>query len=323
MKILVTGATGFLGYHICELLLNEGHEVYNFSRSISNELNELGVKTIQGDLQNSSDIKKALNGIEAIFNTASKVGMWGKWEDFYNINYLGTKNLVDEAKEQGIKVLVHTSTPSVVFGMDSIENGDETLPYPNEYLSLYAKSKSLGEEYVLKSSSDTFKVCSIRPHLIYGKRDKNIIPRLVEARKKNKLKIIGDGSNIVDIIHVSNAAHAHIDAFKELLGDSKNNGKAYFIGQESPVILWDFINRILSKKNLPPVKKQISVRTSYIIGYIVEIFLKAFKIYNIHPPMTRFVALQLGTSHFFSHASAKEDFGYKIRVTIEESLEEL
>lgn len=323
MKILVTGATGFLGYHIAEILLSQGHEVINFSRSHTEELERLGVKTIKGNLQNKEEIRNALKDINAVFHVASKVGMWGRWEDFYNINYIGTKNLVDIMKEIGIPSLVYTSTPSVVFGKDSINEGNEDIDYPKEYLSLYAKSKALAEKYVLDQTSENFKTTSIRPHLIYGERDKNIIPRLVEAKKKGKLKIIGDGNNLVDIIYVKNAAQAHVDAFKELLADAKNSGKAYFIGQEKPVNLWDFINHILESKGLEHVKKSIPVKRAYTIGAVIEFFLKLFKIFNVHPPMTRFVALQLGTSHYFSHERAKRDFGYSPKVTIEESLERL
>lgn len=323
MNILITGATGFLGFHIATILKDQGHNVLNFSRSHTNELTDIGVETIKGDITNIDDIDKALKGIDVIFNVASKVGMWGKWNDFYKINYEGTKNLVDLAKKNNIQYFIHTSTPSVVFGKEAIENGNEELPYPNEYLSLYAKSKALGERYVLENASESFKCCSLRPHLIYGKRDKNIIPRIIEARKKNKLKIIGDGHNIVDVIHVENAAWAHIDAFNELLSEAKNNGKAYFIAQEKPVKLWVFINNILEVKGLKRVTKKISLKASYSLGLVIELFLKLFKIYNIHPPMTRFVALQLGTSHYFSHKRAQEDFNYKVRITLEDSLKEI
>jgi nucleoside-diphosphate-sugar epimerase len=323
MKVLVTGATGFLGHHIAKMLKDQGHDVFNFSRSHNSELDEISVQTIKGDLADKAAIEKSLEGIEAVFHVASKVGMWGKWEDFYNINYLGTKNLVDACKAQGIKTFVYTSTPSVVFGKDSIENGNESTPYPKEYLSLYAKSKALAEEYVLSTNDEDFKVCAIRPHLIYGERDKNIIPRLVDAQSKGKLKAVGNRDNLVDIIYVENAAQAHIDAFNELLDEQKNAGKAYFIGQERPVNLWEFIDQILECKGLGPVKKSISLSKAYKIGHIVEIFLKSFRIFNVHPPMTRFVALQFGTSHYFSHANAKNDFGYTPKVTIEESLQRL
>ncbi len=323
MKVLITGATGFLGYHIAKNLKDEGHQVINFSRSHTSELDDIDIQTIKGDLQNTDDINRALSGVEAIFHVASKVGMWGRWKDFYNINYIGTKNLVDAAKKSHIKYFVYTSTPSVVFGKDSIENGDENLNYPKEFLSLYAKSKALGEAYVLDNNSESFHSCALRPHLIFGKRDKNIIPRLIEAREKNKLKLIGDGNNLVDVIHVENAAWAHLDALEELQKEKKNAGKAYFIAQEKPVNLWSFINTILENNGQKKVTKKISVTKAYYIGLVIELFLKLLRIYNIHPPMTRFVALQLGTSHYFSHKRAKDDFNYRVRLDIERSLDDI
>ncbi|EQC44877.1 NAD-dependent epimerase/dehydratase family protein [Bacteriovorax sp. Seq25_V] len=323
MKILITGATGFLGLHIAEELKKEGHEVVNFSRSHTKELDAIGVSTIQGDLSNVTDVQHALSqNFEAIFHVASKVGMWGKWEEFYRINFEGTKNLFDEAKNCGVKYFVHTSTPSVVFGKDAIEGANESLGYPKEYLSYYAKSKAMAEEYILNDNSP-IKRCALRPHLIFGKRDQNIIPRLLEANKNSKLKIIGNGSNLVDVIHVTNATHAHLLAFEELQGDAKNNHKAYFIAQEKPVNLWSFINSILVHKGQQPVTKKVSINTAYAIGYLVELFLKTFKIFNIHPPMTRFVALQLGTSHYFSHDNAKRDFNYSPVVSIDEAIKDL
>ncbi len=149
MKILVTGAGGFLGYHICERLLKEGHQVSSFSRSHHKDLDELNVKTIQGDLRNSLDVEKALNGFEVVFHVASKVAMWGKWQDFYDINVIGTENIINACKKHGIKTLVYTSTPSVVFGTEEIINGNEDIPYPKDFKSRYAKSKSIAEKMIL------------------------------------------------------------------------------------------------------------------------------------------------------------------------------
>lgn len=325
MKILITGATGFLGFQLAKDLIKKGHEVYNFSRSSSKELDELGVLTINGDLTNIQNVTDLLDKtpIEAIFHVASKVGMWGHWDDFYKSNFIGTKNLYDLAqKYEAIKYFIYTSTPSVVFENKSILNGDESLPYAKDSLSLYAKSKILAEDYILNKRTRLL-TCALRPHLIYGEKDKNIIPRLIEAKKKNKLKIIGNGENLVDVIHVENASHAHILAFEELTKQAKCSGKAYFIAQEKPVKLWEFINKILETKKISPVNQKINFKTAYYIGLAIEIILKTFRIYNVHPAMTRFVALQLGKSHYFSHERAYQDFGYSPLFNIEESLNKI
>lgn len=324
MKVLITGATGFLGHQLAIDLIEKGHNVYNFSRSSSKELDQIGVRTINGDLQNQSDINLVLKEeFDAIFHVASKVGMWGRWKDFYNVNFNGSKLLFDTSVDHGVKYFIYTSTPSVVFGKEEIIEGNENIPYPKTYLSLYAKSKALAESYILNHQGSSIKTCSIRPHLIFGKNDKNIIPRLIQAKKRNKLKIIGNGKNLVDVIHVKNASMAHIQALEELSTSAKNNKKAYFIGQEKPVYLWDFINEILRIKGLAPVTDNISTQAAYKIGHIIEIFLNLFRIFNIHPPMTRFVALQLGTSHYFSHQRAENDFGYSPKLSLKESLEDI
>ncbi|OUR97174.1 hypothetical protein A9Q84_12675 [Halobacteriovorax marinus] len=323
MNILVTGAGGFLGLYIAEQLIAKGHKVFNFSRRDYRELAELGIETRIGDLNDPKSIENALNDIEVVFHVAGKVAMWGKWEDFYQTNTVGTKNLVDACKRSGISKFIYTSTPSVVFGIDDIIEGNEEIPYPKESLSMYAKSKMLAEKYVLENHTQNFLTCALRPHLIFGPRDKNIIPRLIEARRKGKLKVIGDGDNLVDVIYVENAAKAHIQAFEKLSLDSNMSGEAYFIAQEKPVNLWDFINTVLERNGERKIEKSISVKKAYLIGTIIEFILRTLRVWNVHPPMSRFVALQLGKSHYFSHKKAEKDFAYHPDISTEEALDRI
>lgn len=325
--VIVTGAGGFLGKRLTKTLLKNGHKVIGLARGNYPELEELGVTMYQCDLADKQSIERAFklinkenqSEVDAIFHTASKVAMWGKWEDFYNTNFIGTKNLVEIAKEYKIKNMIYTSTPSVVFEWDDIENGDESLPYAKDSKSLYAKSKALAEKYVLSQINDDFKACALRPHLIFGEGDQNMIPRLIEAAKKGRLKQVGDGKNKVDVVYIENAVSAHIKAYNALK-NSKANGKAYFIGQ-GPVELWPFINEILAKHDLPPITKKISFSKAYRIGEIIEWVLKLLRIFNIHPPMSRFVALQLAKSHYFNHEQAHKDLGYRPEISVKDALE--
>lgn len=323
MNILVTGASGFLGFEIAKALKEKGHTVYNFSRTHTEELEENGIPTRKGDLSHYPDLYQALEGIDAVFHVAAKVAMWGKWEDFYRINVSGAHNMIKALKERGIKKLVFTSSPSVVFDKHELLGANESTPYPANSLSMYAKSKAMAEKYILESSDLNLATCALRPHLVFGKRDKNIIPRLVESRSKGKLKRIGNGDNLVDVIHVKNAVHAHLLAFDKLDINSPLSGEAYFIAQEKPVNLWDFIDQILLKKGANKVEGKVSLKLAYCLGALVEVFLKLFKIHNVHPPMTRFVALQMGTSHYFSHDKAKEHFNYEPILTIDQALEDI
>lgn len=323
MRILVTGGGGFLGtYIIQELLKNPTYIVTNFSRHSYSHLEDLGVPTIKGDLKKPADIERALmNGFDAVFHVAALAGVWGRFQDYLDINYLGTKNLLEASVAHGVQRFVYTSTPSVVFGKDDLMGVDESQPYPKVHLNAYGETKTMAEKLVLQTNnSQTFLTCAIRPHLIWGPGDPHLFPRVIQKGKEGKLKVVGDGENLVDIIYVENAALAHVQAFEHLRPGSPVCGEAYFVGQERPVKLWSFINEILGHMKIGPVMGAIDVTTAYRIGWLMEKTFKLAGIQKPEPPMTRFVALNLGKSHYFSHAKAKRDFGYIPRVSIEEGM---
>lgn len=323
MKVFITGGGGFLGKHIVNQLLAEGHEVTSFSRGKYPELEKIGVKTIQGSLENKDDLVKASRGHDAFFHTASKVAMWGREEDFYQTNVVGTENVLFACLENKIPHLIYTSTPSVVFEDESLRGKDESLPYAKTTYSRYAKSKAIAEEKVLKANCSELKTVSLRPHLVFGPGDQNLIPRLLDGQRKGKLKIVGDGNNEVDVLYVENAASAHLLAWKTLReSPEKCEGKPYFLGQ-GPVKLWDFINEVLALYKLPPVKKKVSFQTAFRIGKIVELGSRLIGKYDYHPPMTRFVALQLSKDHFFNHENALNDLGWKPEISLKEGLSRL
>lgn len=323
MRILVTGGGGFLGSHIIkELLKNPSYIVTNFSRHSYPELEDMGVPTIKGDLRKKEDVDRALDqGFEAIFHVAALPGVWGKYEDYYGINFLGTKHLVEGARARGIQKFVYTSTPSVVFNKDDLLGVGEEQPYATKFLNAYAETKTLAEQLVLgMNDGENFLSCALRPHLIWGPGDPHIFPRLIQKGKQGKLRIVGDGENLVDIIYVENAAVAHVQAFEHLKPGSPVCGQAYFVGQERPVKLWDFINQVLGYVKVEPVMNSIDVDSAYRLGWVLEKVFKFLGIRKPEPPMTRFVALNLGKSHYFSHAKAKRDFGYVPKISIEEGL---
>ena len=323
MRILVTGGGGFLGTHIIqELLKNSTYIVTNFSRHSYSHLEDIGVPTIKGDLRKKADVERALDlGFDAIFHVAALPGVWGKYEEYYEINYLGTKYLAEGARDRGISRFVYTSTPSVVFNKDDLLGVNEEQPYATEHLNAYTETKTMAEKLVLgMNDGKTFLTCALRPHLIWGPGDPHLFPRVIQKGKLGKLKIVGDGENLVYIIYVENAAYAHLLAFEHLKPGSRVCGQAYFVGQERPVKLWAFINEVLAHVKVEPVIDSIAVDTAYRLGWVLEKTYKFLGIRKPEPPMTRFVALNLGKSHYFSHEKAKRDFGYVPRISIEEGL---
>lgn len=324
MKILVTGGGGFLGtYLIKELLKNPTYIVTNFSRHNYLHLEEMGVPTIKGDLKNLADIERAMaQGFDAVFHVAALSGVWGQYKDYLDVNYFGTKNLLEVAKNNGVKKFVYTSTPSVVFGKDDLLGIDETTAYPKKHLAAYSETKGMAEKLVLQmNDGKDFLTCALRPHLIWGPGDPYFFPYLIQKGKLGKLQMIGDGENLVDIIYVENASKAHVQAFEHLTPGSRVCGEAYFLGQERPVKLWDFINQVLGLAKVEPVIRSVGLESAYRQGWLFE---KTFKLAGIQrpaPPMTRFVAINFGKSHYFSHEKAKRDFGFSPVVSIEEGLQ--
>ncbi|MBY0414258.1 MAG: NAD-dependent epimerase/dehydratase family protein, partial [Bdellovibrionales bacterium] len=170
------------------------------------------------------------------------------------------------------------------------------------------------------ANSGTLSTVALRPHLIFGPGDLNLVPRVLEAAKKGKLKIVGDGENLVDVTYVENASLAHVMALEKLAVDSPIAGKAYFLGQ-GPVKLWDFTNELLKRSGMKPITKKIPFKVAFTIGLIIEVVLKLIGKFDIHPPMTRFVALQLGKSHYYNHHNLEHDLEFKAKYTIEEGLD--
>jgi nucleoside-diphosphate-sugar epimerase len=234
---------------------------------------------------------------------------------------VGTRNIVQACRHYNVRKLIFTSTPAVVFNGNDLSGVDESFPLKLNYHWYYAQTKAIAEKYVLESNSSDLKTVAIRPHLLLGEGDPHLMPKILHYARNRRLKIVGEGKNQTDITFVSNAAYAHLLAFDALDGE-KAAGKAYFIGQERPIVLWEFINEILKRLRLPPVEEKISFQKAYHVGIIMEFFFRVF-LRSRMPPMTRALAVALGKDHYFSHERAYEDLGYVPQVTIESGLNTL
>lgn len=315
---LVTGGGGFVGKAVVRQLLGNGVGVKVIGRNHYPELEDLGVSCIQGDLGERNTVKNACKGVDVVFHVAALAGIWGSWESYYTTNVIGTENVINGCRENGVEALVYTSTPSVVFDRDDIVSGDETLPYPSRFLCNYAKSKVAAEKAVL--SCDDVASCALRPHLIWGPSDPHLLPRLIEAGRKQELQRVGDGSNLVDISYVDNVAYGHVLAAKNLTSNQSAKGEAYFISQGEPVNLWDWIDTLFGMMDVEKISKQVPFKTAYRVGASLELFHFLFR-RRTEPKMTRFLAEQLAKSHYFSCDKAKKDLGYEPLVSTEEGLQ--
>jgi 2-alkyl-3-oxoalkanoate reductase len=323
MKILVTGGGGFLGAAIIRQLVARGNDVISYSRRRYAVLDDLGVNQFQGDLLDIEKLRQAMRGCEAVFHVAAKVGMWGKYEDFFQNNVKGTENVIRACKNLGIRYLIFTSSPSVVFDGKDCEGKNESLPYPKKYSAFYPQTKAMAEQIVMASNNAFFKTVCLRPHLIWGPGDNQLLPKLVEKAKQGRLRIIGDGSNKVDCIFIDNAAKAHVLALDQIIRDSsKVEGKAYFISQGHPIAIAELINQLLNAAELPPVSKHLSPGITRVLARTLESIYHLFGIAS-EPMITSFLSQELITSHWYDISAAKHDFGYQADVSIETGMEQL
>lgn len=321
-KVLITGGGGFVGQAIVKQLLQQSVSCVVLGRSNYPQLEKDGVLCLRGDLRDKEFVRSAMQGVGTVFHVAALAGIWGKWNDYYSINVQGTENVLGGCLESGVANLVYTSTPSVVFNEQDIEGADESLPYANRYLCHYAKSKMMAEKMVLQVDQKKIRTCAIRPHLIWGPGDPHLIPRLLERGKAGDLKMVGAGNNRVDISFIDNVAHAHLLAAKALEKAETCCGKSYFISQGEPVNLWQWINDLFVQLNIKPVTKSVSLPFAYRIGAFLEFVYTVLQSGN-EPPMTRFLAEQLGRSHFFSIEAARRDMGYEPIVSTDEGMKKL
>jgi nucleoside-diphosphate-sugar epimerase len=261
--------------------------------------------------------------VDVVFHTAAMAGISCRKKLFWDINMIGTLFLINACLKNHVKKFVYTSSPSVVFDGNDQIGINESAPYPAQWMAYYPEPKAKAEQLVLASNGKQgLLTCAIRPHLIWGPRDRHIFPRLIHHAKLGKLKRIGDGTNIVDITYVENAATAHLQAADALTAGSRVAGRAYFISQGEPVNCWDFINKLLSLVPLPPVERSISFESAWRTGTFLEFFYRLLRL-KAEPHLTRFLVLQLARSHWFDISRAKNDFGYKPIVSTEEGLERL
>ncbi|MFT5290535.1 MAG: nucleoside-diphosphate-sugar epimerase [Planctomycetota bacterium] len=311
-RALVTGGGGFLGGAIVDQLLAEGYQVRSFSRGDYPLLRAKGVETIRGDLADLSAISVAAEGSDVVFHVAALAGIWGRKKDYDHANIIGTRNTLEAALRAKATRFVHTSSPSVCFDGKDHKRAGNTLPYSKKWLAHYPESKAAGERLVLAANGKGgLATVALRPHLIFGPGDPHLIPRLLERARAGRLAIVGDGENEVSMTFVGNAAHAHITAAHALESGVKAAcaGQAYFVAQEEPVNLWEWVNELLQSLGEPPIKRRMPRRVAFAAGALCELAWNTLPLSG-EPPMTRFVAMQLAASHSYDLSPLRNDIGY-------------
>lgn len=322
MRALVTGGGGFLGGAIVARLLDRGWEVRSFARGSYAELEARGVEVLRGDITDPVAVETAAAGSDVVFHVAARVGVGGPAGPYRAANVGGTSNVIAACRRQGVGRLVFTSSPSVVHGGGDLAGADESLPYPAHHLAAYPATKAKAERLVLAADGPSLATTALRPHLVWGPGDTHLVPGLLARARSGRLRFVGDGSARIDATYVDNAAEAHVLAAERLAADGAPAGRAYFIANGEPVPLRELVNAILATAGLPAVTGTVPYPVAHAAGAVAELAWRLAR-RSDDPPLTRFVARQLATDHWFDLSAARRDLGYRPEVTTQEGLARL
>jgi nucleoside-diphosphate-sugar epimerase len=330
--VLVTGGTGFLGRRLVDRLLAAGRRVTVLGRTPAPELERQGVRFVRAALDDVGAVRAACRGAETVFHVAAKVGVWGRYQEFFRANVVGTRALLDGCRDHGVARMVYTSTPSVVYNGRDLAGVDESLPLTTACPSPYPVTKAIAEREVVAANSAELRTVALRPHLIWGVGDPHLVPRVLARARAGRLRIVGAGRNRVDMVHIDNAVDAHLLAEQALAvchlpndqraGARRADGRAFFITNDEPVVLWDWINALLRALGEPPVTKSVSLPAAHVAGFLCEALWEWLPLRG-EPPMTRFIAAELAKDHWFDVTAARRDLGYVPRVSMAQGTADL
>jgi nucleoside-diphosphate-sugar epimerase len=322
MRVLVTGGGGFLGGAVVRLLVERGWAVRSFQRRQSPALAALGVEQRLGVLADAAAAAAAVAGCEVVFHVAAKAVLWGPPREFHATNVGGTANILAACRRAGVRRLVFTSTPSVVHGGRHLEGIDESAPYAERFESSYPASKAEAERMVLAANGPELATVALRPHLIWGPDDPQLVGRIVARSRAGRLWLVGDGGNLIDTTYLDNAAAAHLLACERLRPGSPCAGKAYFITNGEPRPIAEILNRILDAAGEPPLRRRLPYPLALAAAAAVETAYRLLRLGG-EPPLTRMLVRHLATAHWYDISAARRDLGYEPEVSLDEGFRRL
>ena len=322
MRVLVTGGSSLIGAGVAAALVARGDDVTVQQRSRSAALAQLDVRQELGDIRDPDVVQTAADGCDAIVHLAAKVGVVGEWEEYRSINVDGTRNVIAAAQRRGIGRVVHVSSPSVAHGGEPIIGGGADEPVLGRRHAWYPESKAMAEIDALRAASDELGVVAIRPHLVWGPGDTQLVGRIVERAAAGRLALVGGGRALVDTTYIDNAVDALVAALDSVVPGAPCSGRAYVVSNGEPRTIRELVEGICRAAGVPFEPRSVSLRVGRSVGAAVERIWPLLR-RDDEPPLTQFLAEQLGTAHWFDPRPARDDLGWTPSVSIDDGLARL
>ena len=310
MKVLVTGAAGFIGSHVADALVERGNDVRVLVRSAGNtsHLQTLrGVEIVRGDLTDAASLKSAVQDVQQIYNVAAKTGPWGVEEAYRAVNVQGVADLIRAAMDAGVQRIVHASSITV-YGHHLRDIVSEDHPFHAEN-NPYSRSKIAGERLISQLVQEHgAPVVVVRPAWVYGPRDVASFCRFAKLVERRKSFLIGAGNNSVPVVYVRDVAQGFIKA-----GDASNKvlGRAYNLADDRRVTQAEYLNTIADALQAPHVSRKFPLSALYVAGRTAEVVWQAMgRRRGAPPPLTTYGVSLLGENQQFSIDRARRELGY-------------
>jgi 2-alkyl-3-oxoalkanoate reductase len=319
VTVLVTGASGMYGGAVARALVERGDEVTVFQRGPAEVA---GAAERLGDITDREAVTHAVAGQEAIIHLAARVSVVGAWPQFERVNVHGTATLLDAARLAGVRRFVFVSSPSVAHRGEALMGAGADPADPDRARGHYARSKAIAERLALaadRGSGDGMSVVAIRPHLIWGPDDPQLIGRIVERARTGRLPLIDQGAALIDTTYLDNAVDATVAAVDRA---EDIHGRAFVVSNGEPRPVREILTEICRAAGVDAPRHRVPFRVAYAGGALAEAVWRRLG-RDDDPPMTAFVAEQFATAHWFDQRETMAALDWAPQVPLAEGFERL
>jgi nucleoside-diphosphate-sugar epimerase len=327
VRVLVTGASGLLGGAVAALLVARGEEVLTLQRRPSGVAGATDVATDLADPASAGAVRRALDGVEAVVHLAAKVALTGPEAEYQQVNTEGTRALLTAARDAGVSRFVQVSSPSVAHSGSSLVGAGADPADPARARGPYARTKAAAELVALTEDAPGFAVVAVRPHIVWGPGDTQLVARVVDRARAGRMVVVGDGAVLIDTTYIDDAAAALVAALDHA-GDPEVHGRAFVVSSGQPRPVGELVARMAIAGGAPVPTRHVPTRLAWTVGAVVERLWAGLRRVGAlpadeEPPLTSFLAEQLGTAHWFDQRHTRAALKWAPQVSLDQGFERL